>query len=111
MALASFGKPRYVADFRDIVRPGASGQYTIAALRLEERFGPARQRGGPLDQRHYDIAHSLQVVLEETALELAHWLHQETKEDNLCMAGGVALNCVMNARLRDRGPFKNIWAP
>ncbi len=109
MALASFGKPHYLAEFRDIVRIGERGQYTIAPLRLEERFGPARQRGGPLDARHYDIAHSLQVVLEESVLELARWLHRETGEENLCMAGGVALNCVMNARLRDRGPFKEIW--
>ncbi len=109
MALASFGKPRFLADFRDIVRLGERGQYTIEPLRLEERFGPARRRGGPLDQRHYDIAHSLQVVLEETALELARWLRRETREENLCLAGGVALNCVMNARLRDRGPFKEIW--
>jgi carbamoyltransferase len=109
MALASFGKPRFLADFRDIVRLGERGQYTIEPLRLEERFGPARRRGGPLDQRHYDIAHSLQVVLEETALELSHWLHREAREENLCLAGGVALNCVMNARLRDRGPFKEIW--
>src|SRR5579884_1583484 len=109
MALASFGKPRFLADFRDIVRLGAKGQYTIAPLRLEERFGPARQRGGPLTQAHYDIAHSLQVVLEESVLEIARWLHQATGEDNLCMAGGVALNCVMNARLRDRGPFREIW--
>ncbi|HZU35558.1 MAG TPA: carbamoyltransferase C-terminal domain-containing protein [Gemmataceae bacterium] len=109
MALASFGKPRFVAEFRDMVRLGPEGQYTIEPLRLEERFGPARQRGGPLTQAHYDIAHSLQVVLEESVLEIARWLHQATGEDNLCMAGGVALNCVMNARLRDRGPFREIW--
>jgi carbamoyltransferase len=109
MALASFGKPRFLTEFRDIVRIGPNGQYTIGELRLEERFGPVRQRGGPLEQRHYDIAHSLQVVLEESVLELASWLHRQTKEDNLCLAGGVALNCVMNARLRDRGPFRNIW--
>jgi carbamoyltransferase len=109
MALASFGKPRFLSEFHDIVRLGEKGQYTIAPLRLEERFGPARQRGGPLEQRHYDIAHSLQVVLEESVLELARWLHRETGEDNLCLAGGVALNCVMNGRLRDRGPFKEIW--
>ena len=71
MALASFGKPRYVAEFREIVRLGENGQYTIEPLRLEERFGPARQRGGPLEPRHFDIAHSLQVVLEETVLELS----------------------------------------
>ncbi len=110
MALASFGKPRFVADFREIVRLEGEGKYTIGPLRLEERFGPARQRGGPLDPRHYDIAHSLQVVLEETVLEIARWLHTASKEDRLCLAGGVALNCVMNARIRDRGPFKQVWA-
>jgi carbamoyltransferase len=109
MALASYGKPKYLGEFRDIVRLGANGQYTIENLRLEERFGPRRSRGGPLDQKHFDIAHSLQVVLEETVLEICKWLHQATKCDDLVMAGGVALNCVMNARLRDRGPFKNIW--
>ncbi|MBA2285054.1 MAG: carbamoyltransferase, partial [Ktedonobacteraceae bacterium] len=109
MALASFGAPRYLDEFREIVRPGAHGDYTILPPRLVERFGPARVKDGPLEQRHYDIAHSLQVVLEETVLELARWLYETTKAENLCLAGGVALNCVMNARLRDRGPFKRIW--
>jgi carbamoyltransferase len=109
MALASYGKPKYLGEFRDIVRLGAGGQYTIESPRLEERFGPRRPRGGPLDQKHFDIAHSLQVVLEETVLEICQWLHEATKCDDLVMAGGVALNCVMNARLRDRGPFQNIW--
>ena len=109
MALASFGQPRYVADFRAIVQLGADGQYTIQPPRLEERFGPARMRGEPLEQRHCDVAHALQVVLEESVLDLACWLHRATGSTNLCMAGGVALNCVMNARLRDRGPFKRIW--
>jgi carbamoyltransferase len=49
------------------------------------------------------------VVLEETALQLARWLHKTTGLENLCLAGGVALNCVMNARVRDRGPFKQVW--
>ena len=109
MALASFGKPRYVADFRAIVQVRSDGQYTIQPPRLEERLGPARMRGEPLEERHCDVAHSLQVVLEESVLELALWLHRATGSTNLCMAGGVALNCVMNARLRDRGPFKRIW--
>lgn len=109
MALASFGKPTFLKEFRDIVRLGGRGQYTIEPLHFEQRFGPSRERGGPVEQRHYDIAHSLQVVLEETVLELAQWLHAETKTENLCLAGGVALNCVMNARIRDRGPFKEIW--
>ncbi len=109
MALASFGKPRFAAEFREIVRLGDGGQYTIQPTRLEERFGPARQRGGPLLDRHFDIAHSLQVVLEDTVVELSRWLHQTSGCDDLCMAGGVALNCVMNARVRDRGPFRRIW--
>jgi carbamoyltransferase len=109
MALASFGKPRYAAEFRDIIRVGSDGQYTLQPLRLEDRFGPSRQRGGPLEQRHYDIAHSLQVVVEETTLQLITWLHKATSADDLCLAGGVALNCVMNTRLRDRGPFRRIW--
>jgi carbamoyltransferase len=98
-----------VDDFRDIVRLGGDGQYTINAPCLAERFGPARLKGGPLEPRHYDVAHSLQVVLEERVLELLRWFHPLAGSDNLCLAGGVALNCVMNARLRDRGPFKRIW--
>ncbi|WP_244849267.1 MULTISPECIES: carbamoyltransferase C-terminal domain-containing protein [unclassified Caballeronia] len=109
MALASFGKPAYVDQFREIVKYRNDGSYTVDAPRLVERFGPRRERGGPLTQHHYDIAHSLQVVLEETALDLARWLHERTGLKHLAMAGGVALNCVMNARLRDRGPFEDIW--
>jgi carbamoyltransferase len=109
MALASFGKPSYLEQFRDIIRLGKNGLYTIGPLRLEERFGPARARGGPIEPRHYDVASSLQVALEESVLELARWLHEASGESELCLAGGVALNCVMNARLRDRGPFARIW--
>ncbi len=109
MALASFGKPRYLADFREIVQLGTNGQFTIRPPRLEERFGPPRMKHEPFEQRHYDIAHSLQVALEEAVLVIADWLYKATNNDYLCMAGGVALNCVMNARLRDKGPFKDIW--
>jgi carbamoyltransferase len=109
MALASFGKPSFLPQFREIVQLRGDGQYTVAPLRLVERFGPARERGGPLDQRHYDIASSLQIVLEETVLELVHWLQRETGEKDLCMAGGVALNCVMNSRIEREGPFQRVW--
>src|SRR5690242_7213223 len=109
MALASFGAPAHVETFRQIVRPGAAGAYTVAPPRLEERFGPPRQRGDPLEQRHFDIARSLRVVLEETVLRLVDWLHETTGERDLCLAGGVALNCVMNARIRDDGPFDRVW--
>ncbi|HEU5330273.1 MAG TPA: carbamoyltransferase C-terminal domain-containing protein [Thermomicrobiales bacterium] len=109
MALASYGEPRYAKAFRDAIRVGEGGQYTIAPLHLTERFGPARLRGGPLEQRHFDIARSLQLVLEETVLELVDWFHQATGLDDLCIAGGVGLNCVLNARLRDQGSFRRIW--
>ncbi|WP_322102218.1 carbamoyltransferase [Paraburkholderia sp. J41] len=109
MALASYGEPRYLDAFREIVHYRGDGHYTVAEPRLVERFGEPRERGGPLEQRHYDIAASLQRVLEETVLEMARWLHQRTGLSRLCMAGGVALNCVMNAYVRDHGPFDDVW--
>lgn len=109
MALASYGQPKFLREFREIVRLGDNGQFTIGELKLEDRFGPPRRRGAEIEPKHYDIAASLQVVLEETVLELARFLHEQTKEADLCMAGGVALNCVLNARLRDDGPFNRIW--
>src|SRR5437762_2750488 len=62
-----------------------------------------------LPLHHFNLARSLQFALEETVLELVNWLHHQTNEENLCMAGGVALNCVLNAAIRDKGPFKNVW--
>ncbi len=109
MALASFGNPAYLADFREMIHYGGEGRFTIDPPNLEERFGPPRRRGGPLDQCHYDIARSMQVALEEIAVEIATWLHNATGSENLCMAGGVALNCVMNARIRDSGLFRQVW--
>ncbi|RVT97295.1 carbamoyltransferase [Mucilaginibacter limnophilus] len=109
MALASYGKPEFVNDFREMVQLGANGQYTIGNQRFEERFGPKRLRHEEFTKHHFNIAHSLQLVLEESMLELTGWLQKETQEENLCLAGGVALNCVANARIRDRGAFKNIW--
>src|SRR5581483_573137 len=109
MALASYGRPTHVDDLRQIVHLKGDGQYTLADPRLVQRFGPARRRGEPLTQRHYDLARSLQCVLEETTVVLAAWLRERSRERVLCMAGGVALNCVMNSRLRDRGIFDEIW--
>jgi carbamoyltransferase len=63
-----------------------------------------------MTQRDFDIARSLQMVLEETVLSMAQWLHRQTGMTQLAMAGGVALNCVLNAHIRDHGPFKEVWA-
>lgn len=109
MALASFGKPVYLDELRSMIHVHPDGTYTIDELRLTERFGPARKRDEPFEPTHFDLAHSLQKVLEETVLQLAEWLQKETGQDNLCMAGGVALNCVANAVIRDNSSFKNIW--
>ena len=109
MALASFGQPRYADYFRRLIRVGHHGQYTVETPDFAGQFGPPRAKGGPLHQQHFDLAASLQRVLEETVLALAAWLYEATGCDTLCMAGGVALNCVLNATLRDRGPFRDIW--
>jgi carbamoyltransferase len=109
MALASYGKPEFVKDFREMIQILPSGQYRVEDERLVERFGPARLRHEEFTNHHFNIAHSLQLVLEEAALEICSWLYNETKQQNLCMAGGVALNCVMNARIKVKSNFKNIW--
>ena len=109
MALASFGTPRFARVFRSMIHLHARGGYTIDELRLDERFGPPRERGAKLTQRDFDIARSLQLVLEETAIHLARWLRDEADTGALCMAGGVALNCVMNARVRDAEIFDEVW--
>lgn len=109
MALASYGKPTFLDEFSSIIHIEKNGKYTIDDYRLDLMFGPARKRNAPFTQKHFDIAHSLQKVLEATVLQLINWLYEATHEENLCMAGGVALNCVMNAAIRDKGPFKNIW--
>ncbi|MDF2431771.1 MAG: carbamoyltransferase [Mucilaginibacter sp.] len=109
MALASYGKPVFADDFREIIKPGEKGQYSVFNQNLEQRFGPQRLRHEEFTAHHFNIAYSLQLVLEETVLKITDWLHHETGEENLCMAGGVALNCVLNGRIRDQGLFKNIW--
>ncbi|TQM51130.1 carbamoyltransferase [Arcticibacter tournemirensis] len=109
MALASYGKPEFINDFREMIQVSSGGQYTITNKNFEERFGPSRLRHEEFTSHHFNIARSLQLALEEKVLDIADWLHRETRQDNLCMAGGVALNCVLNARIRDKGPFKKVW--
>lgn len=109
MALASYGEPVFADEFRSIIKICRNGQYIIEQANLTDLVGPPRQKEEPLNAHHFNVAHSLQVVLEETVLQLSGWLHRQTGEPNLCMAGGVALNCVMNAKVRDCSPFKNVW--
>ncbi|HYG54226.1 MAG TPA: carbamoyltransferase N-terminal domain-containing protein, partial [Burkholderiales bacterium] len=109
MALASYGEPVHAEYFSKLIKLGSDGQYAIEKPDFVGQFGPARTRGGPLGKQHFDIARSLQAVLEESAVELAAWLKERTESKNLAMAGGVALNCVMNARIRDAGLFDDVW--
>lgn len=109
MALASFGQPVYRDQFREILSLEDNGGYALHPARLAERFGPPRRRGDAFDEQHKDIASSLQHVLEETVLHMTQWLQTETGASNLCMAGGVALNCVMNARVARDGAFDQVW--
>jgi carbamoyltransferase len=124
MGLAPYGKPIY----RDLILRDLVELHDDGSLRLGMRYfdfprgrrmtnrrfeklfgGPARAPGEPLTQRECDIARSIQEVTEEIVLRMARTLHKLTGMDKLCMAGGVALNCVANARLLREGPFKEIW--
>jgi carbamoyltransferase len=108
MALASYGDPVFASVFREAVKMGSAGQYEIGDIDFAQ-LGPPRMRGAPLEKRHFDVARSLQLALEDSAVALAAWLREASGSEHLCMAGGVALNCVMNARIRDAGRFRSVW--
>jgi len=124
MGLAPYGKPRFVADILgkllDLKDDGSfrldmryfgylTGQ-TMTTTRFDRLFGgQARPEGGPLTAREADIANSIQEVTNVIILRMARHAQDLTGEENLCLAGGVALNCVANGRLFREGPFKNIW--
>ncbi len=71
--------------------------------------GPARQPESPLTQREMDLARSIQDITEEVMLKMARHAHKQTGMRDLCMAGGVALNCVGNGRILREGPFEQVW--
>src|SRR5205823_10003261 len=73
------------------------------------KLGPPRKPGEALDERHWDIAASAQKVLEDIVLRLLNHLHAQTGEENLCLAGGVAFNSVMNGRIMRESPFKRFF--
>ncbi|MDG9687578.1 carbamoyltransferase C-terminal domain-containing protein [Streptomyces sp. DH18] len=108
MALASFGKPRFVDRLREFVHTDGAGGFTARTVPWQSLV-PGRAPGAPWTQEHADVAASAQARLEEVLLELAWWLHGRTGEDVLALAGGVALNCVANTRLYRESPFREIW--
>ena len=124
MGLAPYGEPRYVDLILDrLIDLKQDGTFrlnmryfnyttglTMTNARFDELFGgPPRQPESTVTQKEMDIARSIQEVTEEAVLRLGQTIHSELNVDYLCMAGGVALNCVANGRLLREGPFKDIW--
>jgi carbamoyltransferase len=109
MALASYGDPeRFAPVFRDAVWADGEGGFRVGEVDLAA-LASARPAGKPVEADHADLAAAVQRRLEEVLLDLARWLHGRTGERALTMAGGVALNCVANARLAAEGPFDHVW--
>ena len=124
MGLAPYGEPKYVDLIRDkLIDLKADGSFrmemsyfnycqglTMTNRRFDRLFGgPRRKPESPLTDREMDIAASIQVVIEEIVLRMARHVHAETGMKNLCLAGGVALNCVANGRILREGPYENVW--
>ncbi len=125
MGLAPYGRPTYVKTILDELmdlKPDGTFRLNMdyfdycTGLRMtSEKFhrlfgGPPRKSEGELTQKEMDLARSVQEVTEEVMLRLGRSIHAETGMDSLCLAGGVALNCVANGKLLREGPFKNgIW--
>jgi len=124
MGLAPYGEPKYTnlikKELVDI-KPDGSFQLnlkyfnfpvglTMTNDHFHHLFGEApRKPEGPITQKHMDIARSIQVVTEEIMVKIAWHVYKTTKQDYLCLAGGVALNCVGNGKILKEAPFKNIW--
>ena len=123
MGLAPYGTPKYEREVRELIDVAEDGSFRLDmdyfafhyGLRMtSDRFhrlfgGEPRDPEGPLEQRHKDIAASVQKVTEDVMLKMARYLHRETGLRNLCLAGGVALNCVANGRIAREGPFEGIF--
>jgi len=123
MGLAPYGEPRFLREMRTVLRSTPGGQYTLAldyfdfvrggrmfSDRLVELLGaPPRAPESELTAFHQDVARSAQAALEEVLLEKVAYLHRRAPSENLCMAGGVALNCVANGRIVREGPFARLF--
>jgi carbamoyltransferase len=110
MALASYGEPAFIGELRDHVRPGIDGGFTVAPFDLAALAPPHDgDTDGEWQPAQVALASSVQCRLEEVLLAEAEWLHRRSGARTLTMAGGVALNCVANARLAAEGPFDEVW--
>ncbi|HEX8149712.1 MAG TPA: carbamoyltransferase C-terminal domain-containing protein [Pyrinomonadaceae bacterium] len=135
MGLAPYGTPRYMEEFRDMIRTEEGGRFRlnldyfrhhtegvemswdegspvigrIFSDEYAKRFGPAREKGEPLTDRERDIAASLQLRLEEVGFHILRHLHEKTGLTDLGLSGGVALNSVMNGKILLHTPFKRVF--
>jgi carbamoyltransferase len=124
MGLAPYGEPRYVQRIYDeLIDLKEDGSFELNMryfsflrnFKMTNRYfdrmfdGPMRTSDEPIDQRHMDIARSIQVVTEEVMMRLAYEAKKVTGARNLCLAGGVALNCVANGRIAREGIFEDVW--
>jgi carbamoyltransferase len=135
MGLAPYGQPRYLEQFRDIIRTTSAGGFElnldyflhhsegvdmtwddgspkigrIFSEKFVDTFGPARSAAEPLTQKHQDIAASLQARLEEISFHILGELHARTQLDKLCLGGGVAFNSVMNGKIPLNTPFRELY--
>ena len=124
MGLAPYGEPKYVQriydELLDLKDDGSfvlNQRYfnyltglTMTNREFDRLFdGPPRKPESNITQREMDMARSVQEVVEEIMLRMARTIHADTGQENLCLAGGVALNCVGNGRLLREGPFERIW--
>jgi carbamoyltransferase len=123
MGLAPYGEPRFEREVHELIEVADDGSFRLnmeyfayhyGLEMTNERFhrlfgGPPRAPEGALEQRHRDIAASIQRVTEEVMLKMARHLHRETGLPDLCLAGGVALNCVANGRILREGPFRQLF--
>ncbi len=126
MGLASYGEPVYYEALKKVLRPQEDGWYRIDhrytawhylpgsrcgyfSEKFIREFGPPRKKGEPITEHHQNLAASAQRLLEDIVLRLAEHLRRETGLTKLCLAGGVALNCSMNGRLKRESGFEDIW--
>jgi len=115
MGLAPYGKPKYKdLILKELVSLKEDGSFNLNMKYFSRGFekffgGPPRKPDAEITQKEMDIAASAQKVTEEIMLKMASHVHKTTGKDKLCLAGGVALNCVANWRVLKEGPFKKIW--
>jgi carbamoyltransferase len=122
MALASFGKANYIEEFKKIINIADDGSYKLNqkyfSLNKRKRMysdamikllGEPRKPGTEYTDRHKDIAASLQFMIETCLIRQANYVHKTFETENLCLAGGVFLNCVANQKILEQTPIKNIF--